>query len=201
MNAPVGIAAPNDPMNEMYEFFAFSDALEDGLDPKVLIQEQAAQGRVQRENRVNQLITHLNELIEVNEREREQLVGEARGLAPREAQVYSSQLSQRVNELKATVSRQEKEIALAEKEIREQNVQNAGLVADIVKLRAKIQRQQENQSRSNIGQLYAAGSGLCQYIANPQQVRRNDHASSEYPSSGSQPASGSFGTTTARSHH
>jgi hypothetical protein len=182
MDPNPGIAAPPDPMNEMYDFFAFDEALENGLNVDALIEEQAAQGRPHIEARMNQLMAQLIELIDVNEREREELVGEARGLAPREAKVYCSQLSQRVNELTQTISKQQKEFDLAEKETRSLTEQNAILVPSIVQIREKIKRDKESHAHFQ-GQLYAAGNALCQYVGNPNQINRNGNDIRKYPSS------------------
>jgi hypothetical protein len=162
------IAAPYDQMNEMYEFFAFDEALENDLSVDALIKEQAEQSRTHIENRVNQLVSELNEQIEVDEREREELLNEAEGLAPREAQVYCEQLKQSLLNLKINVRKQEREFETAEKTTGELNQQNAILVASIEKMKALIQRGQKNQSHVQ-GQLYAAGTGLCQSIANSNQ--------------------------------
>lgn len=184
-----GIATPHDPMNEMYEFFAFGEALDDGLSADALVEQRAAQGRANLANRVHELITQLTELIDVNEREREQLVTEARGLTPREAQEYCDQLTQRVDELKQTVTKQQRDFDKAEKEIREQKEQNATLVASIVYLRNSLQRNKDNQARFQ-GQLYAAGAGLCQTIANPSHSQRNGNDSGKYPRGSTSPGSG-----------
>lgn len=137
----------------------------DGLNADELINEQAAQGGVHLANRVNQLMSQLVELIEIDEREREERVEEARGLAPREAQVYCGQLSERLNELKRTVCQQQKEFDVAEKETHQQYEQNANLVASIVQMREKIKRDKGSSSYACFqGELYKAGQGLSEYI-------------------------------------
>lgn len=170
---------PHDPMNEMYEFFAFGEALDDGLSADALVEQQAAQGRAHLNTRVHELITQLTELIDVNEREREQLVTEARGLTPRAAQDYCGQLSQRVNELKQTVAKQQRDFDRAEKDICGQKEQNSTLVASIVYLRNSLQRNKDSQARFQ-GQLYAAGTGLCQTIANPNHSQRSGNDGRKY---------------------
>lgn len=171
MGSILGTAAPFDPMNEMYEFFAFDEALENGLSVDALIEEQEVQVRPNLETRVNQFGLQLNNVIDRDEHEREQLVEEARGLVPTEAQIYCDQLTQRVNDLKQVASKQEKGFNLAQETIREQREQCAALTPSIEKMRALIRRQQENQAHFQ-GQLYSAGAGFCQYIANSSSTKQ-----------------------------
>lgn len=166
-------------MNEMYEFFAFGEALDDGFSPEDFVEQQAAEGRAHLADRANELVTQLMDLINLNEAEREQLVKDARGLAPRAAQEYCGQLSQRVDELKITVEEQEIAFVNAAKDIREQHVQNAGLVASIAHLKKAIQRNKDNNCRFE-GQLYNAGNGLCQKIADPNYKHRSENDSRKY---------------------
>lgn len=173
------VAAPPDPMNEMYEFFAFGDALDDGFSPDDLIEQQAAEGRAHVAVRANEFVQQLINLINVNEGEREELVVEARGLAPRAAQEYCGQLSQRVDELKQTVTQQERAFANAEKDVREQNVQNGRLVASISQLKNGIQRNKDNNFRFQ-GQVYAGGRELCQKTGDPNYKPRSGNDSRKY---------------------
>ncbi len=174
-----GVATPQDPMNEMYDFFAFGEALDNGLSVDALVKQQEAQGRAHLATRVHELITQLNELIDVDEREREQLVTEARGLTSRASQDYCDQLSQRVNELRQTVTKQQKEFDRAEKEICGQKEQNATFVASVVYLKNSLKRNKDSQAFFQ-GQLYAAGAGLCQTIANPNHSQRRGNDGRKY---------------------
>jgi hypothetical protein len=159
---------PQDMMSEMYDFLAFDQALEDGLDVDSLIQEQAAQGRAQLEIRMHHLISQLHEFIQANEQERESLMREARNLAPREAQVYCNQLTERIHELKQTEAKQKQAYGSVEKEAREQCAQNALLVGSLATMRSLNQQNQKHHSHLQ-RELYKAGDILCQHISYSQQ--------------------------------
>lgn len=173
------IAACHDPMGRMYEYLAFVAALDDGLSVDELVEETASQSRIHLDKMMNQFISQLNDQIEVNEREGEDLVEEARGLAPREAQVYTKQLSQNVKDLTPTVSKLEKEYDAALNTTRELTTQNAITAASVLKLKS-TQKQQKGKYDHVVGELYAAGASGCQYIANPNQ-NRSGHDNSKYP--------------------
>lgn len=158
---------PNPAINEMYAFLAFDEALGDGLNVGSLIEQQAAQGRAHLESRIEQLTLHLDELIDVNEQDREQLIEDARGLGPNDARVYCNLLTERVHDLKQSEAKQKQAFDTVEKVTREQCAQNAQIIDSIAKMRSLSQKQRNNQSHLQ-RELYAAGNSLCQYIARPQ---------------------------------
>jgi hypothetical protein len=159
-----------DPMREMYEFLAFGEALKNGLSPDALIEEHVNKGKAHLESSLSQIISQLEELNIADEQKRDELLKEARELAPTEARAYSSLLTQRVKDLKETVRKQETEFNSAEKISRELSTQNTEVAASVNRLKGMIRQQQDKHSRL-LGEVYAAGNGLCQYVANPNYKR------------------------------
>lgn len=159
-----GTTVLHDPMQEMYEFFAFGDALDDGLSVDVLVEQHAAEGHAHLLNRVQELTARLQELINVNEQDRNELILEARELAPRAAQEYCYRLSRRVDELKQTIAKQQAEFCQAQQKIREQKEQNDKIVASIMHLSHASQRSSQSQERFQ-GRLHAAGSAFCEMVS------------------------------------
>lgn len=159
------------PMQDMYEFFAFSEALDNGFTPDALVEEHAAKGEAHLQETMQQLFSQLQGMLEANGQHCEQLLEEASHLAPAEAKAFSSLLSERVKEMQITVDKQEREFTAAEKTASGLKEQNVELTAAIVKLRALINRRKEEQSRLQ-GQVYAAGTGFCQYISNTLPKKR-----------------------------
>lgn len=176
-------------MREMYEFLAFNDALNNGLSTDALIEDHAQKGKVQLENSLNRIVSELQELVLADEEKREELLKEARELAPTEAQTYSAQLAQRVKDLKEIVNKQEAEFESAEAIAKQLKMQNTETAASVDRLKGMIKQQQDKNSRL-LNEVYAAGAGLCQYTANPNQ--RNGHECKYSRSYGSKSASSNF---------
>lgn len=159
-----------DPMREMYEFLAFGEALGNGLSPDALIEDHLAKGKAHLENSMEQLISQLQELIKADEQRKEELLKKTRELAPTQSQAYCSLLTQRVKDLKDTVRKQEAGFDSAEMTARQLAAQNNDVAASVSYLRSRIKQQQDKHSRL-LGEVYAAGNGLCQFIANPNNQR------------------------------
>jgi hypothetical protein len=140
MGPNVGVGA-NDPLARMFDFLAFGEAVENGLNPAALIEAQVAQGRAHLDNRITEVSAQLRQLIDAEAKEYNQFVEQARALAPRDAQVYAGQLSQRLQELQEAEAKKKREFDLAERVTREQNSQIAGLIASVENMRKIVERQ------------------------------------------------------------
>ena len=162
MGPNVGVGA-NDPLAGMFDFLAFGEAVENGLNPAVLIEAQAAQGRARLDHRITEVSAQLRQLINEDAKGYNQFVEQARVLAPRDAQVYAGQLSQRLQELQEVEAKKKREFDLAERVAREQNGQIAGLVASVGNMRKIVERQPKHAYFQR--QMYPIGNQISRSIS------------------------------------
>lgn len=151
-------------MEEMYDFFAFEDALENQLSPASLIEEQSFMNRVELNNRVMEWTSHLHECVDEKVRQGKELLADAKKLAPKDAQEYYEGLREGILVLKQEEIKQKQEFDLAQKTISEQKGQIALLMDSIKKMQSVMKSQKHAQSY-NETQLNELGKGLCNYLA------------------------------------
>lgn len=152
-----------DDLNEMYEFFAFYEAWENGVSVDSLIEEQMMQEQGNLETRIHELQLGLVDLIEASQKRGEELVRGAAGLAPRDAQLYCGQLSHTLGELKETADKQSHAYHLAEKTMDELSKKNIFLTSSAAKIRDLIK--QRDRPFPFQSQIYAIGTAACKKIA------------------------------------
>lgn len=167
--------SPVEQINAMYQFFAFEDALENGLSADDLVEEQAGRWIDDLKNKMDRIVDELLEKIDLNKQEEKDLIEEIRGLRPEETPTYVEELGQRVTDLTNVVDKHEKANVIAEKIIQELTEENAFLNTAVKKMPSFINGIRQRNGRL-VNEVYAAGDALNNHVANPRQTQRNDHA-------------------------